>query len=391
MLNGDNEEYQSLLAGTGATCEITYVDNGKSPETKIPVKLHQTVEDAAKQFLEASSGDVCILLAGKLQSEFDGEENSTEHAVLQHCLRVLGDPGDEGYSRDRTIDLVLDTLGGSLDSAFRIALYLSQFTSKLRVYVPRRAKSAGTLIAIGAQELYLAPFAELGPLDTQIPDPRDPTHNISALDCFKSVDYVRGFGIDTMKRALIALAKEVETGLPLSDLLNTATSFANSCTGSLLANMRVLDFGGWGRTLQIGERYAKYLLERSGYDSAKAKSLSYKLVYGYTHHPYAINIHEARDLGIRVQVMKSAVSGPALKMVDECADLKIAVGVWEARERNLKGRRVKEAKEPKGHGGKYEGHKDETETDRKDKNLVGVNPGKPVEGKVDILRSSSGR
>lgn len=326
----DGEEYQILPPNEGATGQITYVSNGKAPLPAIPLERRKAVEEAAQKFLRESHGNVCVLLAGQLQSDFNDEEHSTENAVAERCRSALGDPGDDGYAKNRTIDLVLDTLGGSLDSAYRTVLFLSQFTSKLRVYVPRRAKSAGTLIAIGAQELYLAPFAELGPLDTQIHDPRNPTEKVSALDCFQSVDYVRGFGIDTMKQALVALGKEMETGIPLSQLLNTAAAFANSCTESMLANVVALDFGGWGRTLEIGQRYIQYLLRRTGYEDGKVKSISRRLVYAYTHHPFPIDIIEAQEIGLRAELMKAAVSRPALQMVKECVGLDIAVGVWEA-------------------------------------------------------------
>lgn len=383
MASNGNRERQSLLADTGATCEIIDLNNGKAADTVIPVKLRREVGDTAKQFLQATGGHVCVLLAGKLQSDFNDEEHSTENAVLQRCLLALGDPGDEKYSRDRTIDLVLDTLGGSLDSAFRIILFLSQFTSQLRVYVPRRAKSAGTLIAVGCQELYLAPFAELGPLDTQIPDPRDPTHNVSALDLFQTVDYVRGFGIDTLKRTLVALTKEVETGLPLSELLGTARTFANSCTESMLSSVKALDFGAWGRTLQIGERYTKCLLERAGYDSAEVRSLSYQLVYGYTHHPYAIDIKAAKDIGLHAHIMKPAVSGPALEMVKKCADLEIAVGVWEAKKEASAAQGENKGPEESQHNGRGRAKKQETERE----NFVALGTARPPVGIVDVFRN----
>lgn len=386
MANNDNE-FKSLLADTGATCEITYVSDGHAQEVDIPINLQKAVRDAARQFLQATNGRVCVLLVGKLQSDFDDEQHTTENAVLQRCLLALGDPGGENYDKNRPIDLVLDTLGGSLDSAFRIILFLSQFTSRLRVYVPRRAKSAGTLIAVGAQELYLAPFAELGPLDTQIPDPRDPTHNVSALDLFQSVDYVRGFGIDTLKRTLVALAKEVETGLPLSELLNTARAFSNSCTESMLGNVRALDFGAWGRTLQIGERYTKCLLERAGYGSDEVRLLSYQLVYGYTHHPYAIDIKAAKDIGLRAHVMTPAVSGPALDMVKKCAGLEIAVGVWEAKkEANAAPRKSKEPVESQN-----DGHDRRKKMKRERENLVAVEAGQQPAGTVDVFRNRGGR
>ena len=93
--------------------------------------------------------------------------------VLSSCIRVFNYP-DPKQCAKRTINLLLDSPGGSLDGAFRIVLYLHRYAKYLDVYVPRRAKSASTLIALSARTIYMSPFGELGPLDTQIHDPRDP-------------------------------------------------------------------------------------------------------------------------------------------------------------------------------------------------------------------------
>jgi serine dehydrogenase proteinase len=378
----DDAEYQILPPNEGATGQITYLSNGIAPLPDIPPERREVVEEAAQKFLRESHGNVCVLLAGRLQSDFDDEDLSTENALVERCRSALGDPGDDGYTKNRTIDLVLDTLGGSLDSAYRTVLFLSQFTSKLRVYVPRRAKSAGTLIAIGAQELYLAPFAELGPLDTQIHDPRNPTEKVSALDCFQSVDYVRGFGIDTLKQVLVALGKEMKTGIPLSQLLNTATGFANSCTESMLANVNALDFGGWGRTLEIGQRYTQYLLRRVGYEDAEVKSISRRLVYAYTHHPFPIDIIEAKEIGLRAELMKAAVSRPALQMVKGCVGLDIAVGVWEASKKAVP--QDGESEIPKASQARSAGHA-KTRSDTDKINFRG-NPAQEPAATIDSLR-----
>lgn len=326
----NDDEYQLVSQVKGATAQITFVSNGKPPLPDIPVARKAPLDEAARSFLRESGGDVCVLLTGQLQSDLGDPGHSTENAVAERCLAVLGDPGGGDQGDDRTIDLVLDTLGGSLDSAYRIVLFLSQFSARLRVYVPRRAKSAGTLIAIGGHELYLGPFAELGPLDTQIPNPRNPTERVSALDCFQSVDFVRGFGLGTLKRGLVTLGKEMQTGIPLPNLMATAREFASSCTESLLAKVEVLDFGGWGRTLQIGERYTQRLLSRVGYDNEKAAAIAYQLVYGYTHHPFPIDLAEAVDIGLKARAMPPGLARHALRMVRECAGLDVAIGVWEA-------------------------------------------------------------
>jgi len=341
MSDNSGDRFLSLLADADPTCQITYVSNGKGSGHGIATEYREDVARSAQEFLRRTGGDVCVLLAGRLQSDFSNDGYSTEKVIATRCKSLLGDPGDKHYNAHRAIDLVLDTLGGSLDSAFKTVLYLSRFTSNLRIYVPRRAKSAGTLIAIGTRQLYMTPFSELGPLDTQIRDPRNPTETLSALDCYQSVDYVRKFGLNSLKQALMVLAKEMQTGIPLSELLKTAADFAGTSTEPMLADIKALDFGGWGRTLQIGELYAQSLLSRAGYEEPDVSSIASKLVYGYTHHPYPIDMREAESIGLAVKPMPPSIAEPALRMIAQCTNLglDIAVGAWKA-ERNYRIRHI---------------------------------------------------
>jgi len=294
-----NEESIGRI-GDEPTCEVKYLSDGAAVQGKIAGARREDVAVAGARFLAASGGDACLLLAGPLVSQVGNDDQSTDGAIARCCMAQFGYPFEPF---DGTIDLILDTFGGSLDSAFKTMLFLASFTKRLRVFVPRYAKSAGTLIAIGAHQLYMSPFAELGPLDTQIRDPRNPTDRVSALDCYQSVDYVRGFGLTTLTRAFEALAQKTRTLIPLSQLVHTSADFSIGSIAPILTQINALDFGGWGRTLRIGEKYAKTLLSRAGYDESEAKEIAYQLVYGYTHHPFPIDINEASRIGLRPSAM----------------------------------------------------------------------------------------
>jgi len=318
----DDEESWSFIP-TAPTCQITYLSDGQGTPYRIADETRKPLVTAGRRFLDASRGDACLLLAGPLVSPLGNEDKSTENAVARCCRDRFGYPAQPPV---RTIDVVLDTYGGSLDSAFKTVLFLSRFAERIRVFVPRRAKSAGTLIAIGAHELYMSPFAELGPLDTQIVDPRNPTELVSALDCYQSVDYVRAFGLTTLRRTLVALAKEMQTGIPLSDLVNTAEHLSTGSMSSMLAQVRALDFGGWGRTLKIGELYAKSLLTRVGHTPADAGRIAYQLVYGYTHHPFPIDLDEAKRVGLRPRHMDEQEYAVAAELLTYCAGDDLFIG-----------------------------------------------------------------
>jgi Serine dehydrogenase proteinase len=318
----DDEESWSFIPAA-PTCQITYLSDGQGTPYRIAEEDRKPLVEAGRSFLNASGGDACLLLAGPLVSPLGNEDSSTENAVARCCTGRFGYPAQPTV---QTIDVVLDTYGGSLDSAFKTVLFLSRFAERIRIFVPRRAKSAGTLIAIGAHELYMSPFAELGPLDTQIVDPRNPTELVSALDCYQSVDYVRAFGLATLRRTLVVLAKEMQTGIPLSELVNTAEHLSTGSITSMLSQIRALDFGGWGRTLKIGELYAKSLLTRVGYTQAEAGRIASQLVYGYTHHPFPIDLNEAARIGLRPHQMDAQEHAVAAELLAQCAGDDLFIG-----------------------------------------------------------------
>ena len=303
--------------GDEPTGGVKYLSDGATLQGKIVGARRENVSAAGARFLAASGGDACLVLVGPMVSQAGDDDQNTETAVARCCIAKFGYPGE---AFEGTIDLILDTLGGSLDSAFKTVHFLSRFTKRLRVFVPRRAKSAGTLIAIGASELYMSPFAELGPLDTQIRDPRNPTDRVSALDCYQSVDYVRTFGLNTLNRTFRALAGETRALIPLSQLVNTSATFSIGSIAPILNQVNALDFGGWGRTLRIGEMYAYTLLSRAGYVAEESTRIAHQLVYGYTHHPFPIDFDEAQRMGLRPLTMSQEQYESALDIVTACAE-----------------------------------------------------------------------
>jgi hypothetical protein len=246
--------------------------------------------------------------------------------VQRACKKRFGYPKSNREEKIDVINVILDSTGGPLDSAYRTALYLARYARNLRVYVPRRAKSASTLIAVGANKIIMSPFSELGPLDTQIRDPRNPTDYISALDCYQSVDYVREFGFSTLSQALKQLAAVTQGKLLLSDSLNASAQFAIGSITPMLSQTRSLDFGAWGRSLKMGERYAQILIARAAeMELGRAEKIASRLVYGYTHHMFPIDITEAGDMGLNPEPMTEDVYESAIAIVETCRESQVCV------------------------------------------------------------------
>lgn len=90
------------------------------------------------------------------------------------------------------IDLLLHSPGGDIDAAEKLITIVRKRagTSRVRVVVPDYAKSAATLIALGADEIVMSDSSELGAIDPQISvtDPTGRTAGLSAqsyLDAFR--------------------------------------------------------------------------------------------------------------------------------------------------------------------------------------------------------------
>jgi len=68
------------------------------------------------------------------------------------------------------LDLLLHTPGGDIDSAEKLItlVHTTVASAELRIIVPDFAKSAGTLMALGANKIVMSDTSELGPIDPQI-------------------------------------------------------------------------------------------------------------------------------------------------------------------------------------------------------------------------------
>lgn len=85
------------------------------------------------------------------------------------------DTGDDVYFSElltacagKPVDLLLETNGGMTDAAEKICALLRHAAPDLRVIVPRRAKSNGTVFALCGQSILMGVESELGPIDPHI-------------------------------------------------------------------------------------------------------------------------------------------------------------------------------------------------------------------------------
>ena len=89
--------------------------------------------------------------------------------------------------RTKTFYCFSSSHGGSIEPAYQISKLCKQYShDKFVTAVPRYAKSAATLLAIGSDEIHLGPLGQLGPIDPQI-DGLPALGVVQALDSLASI------------------------------------------------------------------------------------------------------------------------------------------------------------------------------------------------------------
>jgi hypothetical protein len=89
-------------------------------------------------------------------------------------------------SEEQDLHVLLDTPGGDGETAVRMARSLQARCKELTIIVPNSAKSAGTLLTMGAHRILMGPTSDLGPVDPQFQMP-DGTL-VSAKEIIAAVD-----------------------------------------------------------------------------------------------------------------------------------------------------------------------------------------------------------
>lgn len=108
--------------------------------------------------IEAMTGRSLIVY----YSDCDSQESNIDGSDDVYIAELLNGSGDG------PLDLLLETNGGATDATEKICSLLRSNDRDLRVLVPRRAKSNGTVVALSGSHILMGMGSELGPIDPHI-------------------------------------------------------------------------------------------------------------------------------------------------------------------------------------------------------------------------------
>lgn len=247
-------------------------------------------DDANKkpgQKLAAAIGSLCqsadadmVLLVGGMYGE----------APDKLCRMI-----EEQRTRDKVV-LVIGTLGGSPEVAYRFSRILQHEFDKFVVVVDNLCKSAGTLLAIGATEVVMSNRGELGPLDIQVGKLDEPKERTSGLAPVQALKILQ----EQVGATYISLFKEWSHKLPIPTRTAVATAEAvtSALFSKLYAQLEPVRLGEYQRAMSLMTEYGKRLNDVS--KNLQDGRLD-ALVTDYPDHSFAIDRYEAADLFVNIR------------------------------------------------------------------------------------------
>ena len=199
--------------------------------------------------------------------------------------------------RRENVVLMLASRGGSPDAAFRMARCLKRYYKKFIIFIYGRCKSAGTMIAIGADEIIISDFGEFGPLDVQLDKQDELFENISGLNIMQALTSLDTRTQDYFREIVVDLRTGSKGAISTKLASDIATKLAIGVYDNIYGQIDPVQLGAIERAINIASDYAKRLQSKN----VKLGAID-KLVNRYPSHSFVIDIEEARDLFQNVRV-----------------------------------------------------------------------------------------
>jgi Serine dehydrogenase proteinase len=166
------------------------------------------------------------------------------------------------------IDFILISPGGSPDDAYRIIRTLRKNFKTVNVVIPFWAKSAATLLSLGASCIIMDEFAEFGPLDIQLIKERDdnlfidPDDRESALIDQISLETIEKRAHSMFLNMFVSIHTNPYIPINKNDLANDLLTYLSKFYEPLLSQINPYKVGDKRRKNDIGTKYATRIINK---------------------------------------------------------------------------------------------------------------------------------
>ena len=227
-----------------------------------------------KKISDTLSADI-IIYSGEIN--FNGAEKLIELSKQKANTNIM---------------LILCTLGGQANAAFKIARTLQQSYTNFYLYVYGYCKSAGTLIAVGSDEIIMSDYAEFGPLDVQIREKDEIQKYSSGLNIEEAMQTLRANALSFFEQILFSLIDDF--GISTKRGVDIAAKMAMEFITPIVSQIDPISVGETQRAVKIALAYGLRLIKERG-NLKSVKELT-RLVKHYPEHGFVIDYLEASQI-----------------------------------------------------------------------------------------------
>ena len=190
-------------------------------------------------------------------------------------------------------NLMLTTFGGDVNFAYRIARLMQKYSENFILSIPITCKSAGTIIALGANNIVMSDFAEIGPLDVQLMRRDEIGEARSGMVARTALEELRQQTFELFSYVMLG----IKTGSKNVVSFEVSSSIASGITTDVMtpiyAQIDPDSLGNDLRYLQIATEYGNRLAH---YGQNVRSGTIEKLVERYPSHDFIIDKQETETL-----------------------------------------------------------------------------------------------
>lgn len=195
--------------------------------------------------------------------------------------------------------MIIVTLGGDPDAAYKMARYLQYKYNSYRVLISGYCKSAGTLFAIGATEVIFTPYGELGPLDIQMAKADQIASLESGLNITEAFVTLEDRARQTYQNVITDILSSSGGIVSFTTASHAAIEIVTALYGPIFGRIDPEEVGSRSRAMRIGEDYSHRLADK--WNNLKPEAVS-MLSQTYSSHSFVIDYVEAQSLFHKVRL-----------------------------------------------------------------------------------------
>lgn len=217
---------------------------------------------------------------------------------------------------NKKISVLINSLGGDIHSTFKMINSFYQYVNDFEAITVDYAKSAATFFCLGAKKILMSKNAELGPLDAQLPSTIGSAFPKSAINVFKSLEYLRRYTFETLDHIVLLLLGRTSMDIP--EALKRARSFVSDIINPLYKQVKPMELGESGRKLAVAEEYCVRIMKRYGYSDLpddKISEIAKHLVWEYPSHNFVIDLFEATSMGLNTELLDEECTDKCINII----------------------------------------------------------------------------